>query len=121
MSKLIGEARARLLGYSDKNGEVDRLGGAASELVLPPIDESVATVDLNAYADPFADGNEGGFDLVWNYKETPPPSTVRVPSAPSRTLRSAGPSHESSRAVGRMWNNFAMTESAFNVLGQLAG
>lgn len=120
MSTRIGEARARLLGFADHDGEVDRLAAAQSTAVLPPMDEVAVKVDIDAYADPFASGNEGGFDLVWEYDEPkPPPATAT--SAPTRSSRSAGPSHESSRAVGRMWSNFSMSDAASAALGQLAG
>ncbi len=82
------------------------------------MDEVQIKVDLD-YADPFAPGNEGGFDLVWDYPE-PVALTVNAVE-PVRTRSSSGPSHESSRAVGRLWSNFATSDTAMTVLGQLAG
>jgi hypothetical protein len=119
MSTLIGEARARLLGYADRSDEIDALSASGTTQVLPPMDEVQIRVELDAYADPFAPGNEGGFDLVWDYPE--PPTVSEGIIEPVRSKAGSGPSRESSRAVGRLWSNFATSDAALAVLGQLAG
>jgi len=121
MSTLIGEARARLLGYSDGKGQSTAPGTAnptTSGAVLPPLDEVDIRVELDTYADPFAPGNEGGFDLVWDRLEPVKPGT----SEPERLGRLPGvPVADSPRAVGRLWTSFSRSDAAILVLGQLAG
>ena len=121
MSTLIGEARARLLGYADGSGQSTALGPGDPSItgaVLPPIDEVDIRVELDTYADPFAPGNEGGFDLVWDRVEPATPGT----SEPERLGRLPGAAvAETPKAVGRLWTSFARSETAMTVLGQLAG
>lgn len=120
MSTLIGEARARLLGYADGNDRAPGPGAPSMmDPVLPPMDEVQIRVEHDSYADPFALGNEGGFDLVWGDRQPIDRSITVIESTREREY--VPPSPEATRAIGRLWTNFASSDVAKAALAQLAG
>lgn len=120
MSKLIGEARARLLGYADGHARAPGPDAPSStDPALPPIDEVQITVDSDSYADPFAFGNEDGFDLVWGDPQPADKSITVIESTREREY--SPPTPEATRAIGRLWTNFAASDTAKVALGHLAG
>lgn len=83
------------------------------------MDEVQIRVEHDPCADPFAPGNEGGFDLVWGDRRPTDRSITVIES--SREREHVPPSPEATRAIGRLWTNFASSDVAKAALGQLAG
>ena len=103
MSARIAAARAKLMSRPNDERRLDGGDPALAEAVLPPLDPTLGFTVESDFADPFADGNEGGFELVGG-----------------RELGSPGNGTSSPDAVGRLWASFASSDTAKTALGQIS-